>query len=127
MWERAIEVFHGPAPDIDRVFIHRDFYPGNVLWHRRQVSGVVDWEAVSIGSRSIDVAHCRINLLYDDLSRAELFRHEWEAVSGQVFDPWGDIVTVIGLLDGYRKNRPGERARYDIEEMLDRALTDIGA
>ena len=69
---------------------------------------------------------CRINLLYDDLSRAELFRHEWEQVSGQAFDPWADIITVIGLLDGYRKHRPAERARYDIEEMLDRALTDLG-
>ena len=38
MWERAIEVFHGPVPDQDRTFIHRDFYPGNVLWHRRAVS-----------------------------------------------------------------------------------------
>jgi aminoglycoside phosphotransferase (APT) family kinase protein len=127
VWERAIEVFHGPAPDNDQVFIHRDFYPGNVLWDRRHVTGVVDWEAASIGSRSIDVAHCRINLLNDDRSRAESFRHGWEAVSGQVFDPWADIVTVIGLLDGYRKNRPAERARYDIEEMLDRALTEIGA
>jgi aminoglycoside phosphotransferase (APT) family kinase protein len=127
VWERAIEVFHRPVPDTDRVFIHRDFYPGNVLWRRRHVTGVVDWEAASIGSRSIDVAHCRINLLYDDLSRAEMFRHEWEAVSGLVFDPWADIVTVIGLLDGHRKHRPAERAGYDIEEMLDRALTDIGA
>ena len=76
------------------------------------MSGVVDWEAASIGPRSIDVAHCRINLLYDDLSRAEVFRHEWEQVSGQAFDPWADIVTVIGLLDGYRKHRPAQRARY---------------
>ena len=126
VWERAIEIAHGPIPDNDRVFIHRDFYPGNVLWYRRHVTGVVDWEAASIGSRSIDVAHCRINLLYDDPSRAEVFRHEWEQVSGQAFDPWADIITVIGLLDGYRKHRPAQRARYDIEEMLDRALTDLG-
>ena len=126
VWERAIEIAHGPIPDNDRVFIHRDFYPGNVLWYRRHVTGVVDWEAASIGSRSIDVAHCRINLLYDDPSRAEVFRHEWEQVSGQAFDPWADIITVIGLLDGYRKHRPAQRARYDIEEMLDHALTDLG-
>ena len=119
-------MFHGAVPANDHVFIHRDFYPGNVLWNRRHVSGVVDWEAASIGPRSVDVAHCRINLLYDDLSRAELFRHEWEQVSGQAFVPWANIITVIGLLDGYRKHRPAKRARYDIEEMLDRALTDLG-
>jgi hypothetical protein len=88
---------------------------------------VVDWEAPTIGSGSVDVAHCRVNLLYDGLSRAELFRHEWEVVSGHPFDPWADIVAVIGLLDGHRKRRPAERARYDIEELLDCALADIGA
>ena len=71
-------------------------------------------------------AHCRINLLYGDLSRAELVRHEWKAISGQVFDPWADVITV-GLLDGnHHKHRPPD-ARDDIGVVLDRALTDIGA
>ena len=39
VWERAIEIFHGPILDDDRAFIHRDFYPGNVLWQRKMVSG----------------------------------------------------------------------------------------
>src|SRR5207302_9854607 len=42
VWERAIEVFKGPAPEPPRCFIHRDFHPGNVLWHQGRVSGVVD-------------------------------------------------------------------------------------
>jgi aminoglycoside phosphotransferase (APT) family kinase protein len=32
VWQRALEIFHGPAPDEPSVFIHRDFHPGNVLW-----------------------------------------------------------------------------------------------
>ncbi len=47
VWGRAIEIFHGPVIAEDRTFIHRDFYPGNVLWFRRRISGVVDWEAAS--------------------------------------------------------------------------------
>lgn len=99
MWERAIEIFHGPVLDDDRTFIHRDFYPGNVLWHRRTVSGLVDWEAASVGPRSMDVAHCRINLLYDGLDAADIFTRIWEQRTGRTFHRWADIATVIGLLD----------------------------
>ena len=83
VWERAIEIFHGPILDDDRAFIHRDFYPGNVLWQRKMVSGLVDWEAASVGPHSMDVAHCRINLLYQGLETAELFTREWEHTTGR--------------------------------------------
>ncbi len=45
IWARAIERFHQPTPDGagPAVFIHRDFHPGNVLWRRGSVTGVVDW------------------------------------------------------------------------------------
>ena len=127
VWERAIEIFHGPVIDEDRAFIHRDFYPGNVLWFHRSVSGVVDWEAASIGPRSMDVAHCRINLLYDDLYQAERFRQEWETISGHTFHPWADIATIIGLLDGHRRHPPAQRARHDIDTMLERAVSDLAS
>jgi aminoglycoside phosphotransferase (APT) family kinase protein len=125
VWERAIELFHGPVIDEDRAFIHRDFYPGNVLWSHRRVSGVVDWEAASIGPRSMDVAHCRINLLYADMYQAERFRQQWEAISGHTFHPWADIATIIGLLDSHRRHPPAHRARHDIETMLERAVSDL--
>src|SRR4051794_5431144 len=37
VWERAMAIFRGPALDRQRVFIHRDFHPGNVLWRRGRV------------------------------------------------------------------------------------------
>jgi hypothetical protein len=73
----------------------------------------------------MDVAHCRINLLYDDLYQAERFRQEWEAISGHTFHPWADIATIIGLLDSYRRHPPAHRARHDIETMLERAVSDL--
>jgi Ser/Thr protein kinase RdoA (MazF antagonist) len=36
--------------------IHADFYPSNVLVHDGQVSGILDFEAVSLGPRSADLA-----------------------------------------------------------------------
>jgi aminoglycoside phosphotransferase (APT) family kinase protein len=95
VWERAIEIFHGPILDDDRTFIHRDFYPGNVLWQRKMVSGLVDWEAASVGPRSIDVAHCRVNLLYQGLDTAESFTRGWEHTTGSAFHRWADIATII--------------------------------
>ena len=125
VWERAIEIFHGPVLDEDRTFIHRDFYPGNVLWHRRTVSGLIDWEAASVGPRSMDVAHCRINLLYEGLDTAEVFTREWEQHTGRTFNRWADIATIIGLLDSERRHPSSQRRRFDIEAMLQRAVNEI--
>jgi aminoglycoside phosphotransferase (APT) family kinase protein len=57
VWARAVGWFHRPAPASAGlgVFIHRDFHPGNVLWRRGRVSGVVDWASASIGPASVDV------------------------------------------------------------------------
>ncbi|MEO5900118.1 MAG: aminoglycoside phosphotransferase family protein, partial [Ilumatobacteraceae bacterium] len=63
MWGRAFEIFHGPNPTSDVGFVHRDFHPGNTLWHRQRLTGVIDWQAGCVGPASIDPAHCRINLL----------------------------------------------------------------
>ena len=112
LWERAIEIFHGPILDDDRAFIHRDFYPGNVLWHRRAVSGLVDWEAASVGPRSMDVAHCRINLLYEGLDTADVFTQLWEQHTGRTFHRWADIATIIGLLDAERRHPSAHRKRF---------------
>ena len=125
VWERAIEIFHGPVLDDDRTFIHRDFYPGNVLWHRRTVSGLVDWEAASVGPRSMDVAHCRINLLYDGLDTADIFTRTWEQRTGRTFHRWADIATIIGLLDTERRQPSAQRKRHDIETMLQQAVNEI--
>src|SRR6266851_2616655 len=59
VWERAAEISHGPAPRLPAVLVHRDFHPGNVLWRRGRVSGVVDWQAACTGPAVADVAHCR--------------------------------------------------------------------
>jgi aminoglycoside phosphotransferase (APT) family kinase protein len=125
VWERAIEIFHGPILDDDRAFIHRDFHPGNVLWHRRTVPGLVDWEAASVGPQSMDVAHRgRINLLYDGLDAADIFTRIWEQRTGRTFHRWADIATIIGL-DSERRQPSPQRKRHDIETMLQQAVNEI--
>ena len=77
-------------------FIHRDFHPGNVLWARGRVSGVVDWVNACAGPRGCDVATCRANLA--DLAgdrAADDFRAAYEALTGEAFHPYWDMACIL--------------------------------
>lgn len=62
LWERALELWHAGPPDHDRVFVHRDFHPGNLLWDHGALTGIVDWANACVGPAGCDIAHCRANL-----------------------------------------------------------------
>jgi aminoglycoside phosphotransferase (APT) family kinase protein len=126
IWERAVEIYHRPAPGGPRVFLHRDFHPGNVLWWRGTVGGVVDWAGASTGPPSADVGHCRVNLFPYGLAAAGRFTRAWENLAGASYHPWADIVTIIGLLDGLREEPPDQAERDVIEEVLAGAVTALG-
>ena len=80
--------------------------------------------AASVGPRSMDIAHCRINLLYQGLDTAEVFTREREQHTGRTFHRWADIATIIGLLDSERRHPSAQRRRFDIEAMLQRAVNE---
>jgi aminoglycoside phosphotransferase (APT) family kinase protein len=124
IWERAAEVSCGPAPVLPEVLVHRDFHPGNVLWRRGSVSGVVDWQAACTGPAVIDVAHCRVNLLTFGTGAAGQFTALWQNVSGAAYHPWADVVTIVGFLDDLREDWGSERLL--VEDMLARAVAELG-
>jgi aminoglycoside phosphotransferase (APT) family kinase protein len=124
LWERATEISHKPAPDLPAVLVHRDFHPGNVLWRRGAVSGVVDWQAACTGPAAADVAHCRVNLLTIGTDAAEQFTVSWQHAAGVAYDPWADIVTIIGFLEDLRDDWGSDRLL--IEDMLARAVAELG-
>jgi aminoglycoside phosphotransferase (APT) family kinase protein len=124
MWERAVELARDPVPSLPVVLLHRDFHPGNVLWRRGQVSGVVDWLGACAGPAAADVAHCRVNLLTLGAEVAERFTALWERASGTAHHPWGDLVTIVGFLDDLRDD--WGRERLLVEDMLARAVADLG-
>lgn len=123
VWERAIEIFHGPVPG-PRRFIHRDFYPGNLLWRHQRLSGVVDWESASVGPPAFDIAHCRLNFFYATPELADLLLIAWEQATGQSYDRWSDIAAIIGVLDGLREQPPSSSARRALEDALARAVSE---
>lgn len=127
VWRRAVDVFHEPVPNGDRHaprLIHRDFHPGNLLWQRGRLTGIVDWAATSLGPTDVDIGHCRANfLLYaphlaDDLAAA------WRDVSGVTYDRWADVAAIVGMLDDLRARPPSPRARDALEDALGHAVAD---
>jgi aminoglycoside phosphotransferase (APT) family kinase protein len=123
IWERAADVGREPAPDLPQVLVHRDFHPGNVLWRRGTVSGVVDWQAACTGPAVADVAHCRVNLLTLGADTAEQFTAWWQRESGAAYHPWADVITIIGFLDDLREDWGSERLL--VEDMLARAVSSL--
>lgn len=126
LWARALDVFHGPCLDPDRAFIHRDYHPGNVLWRRGRVSGVVDWQAASIGPRAADVWHCRANLLGGlGLDVADRFTAVWQSITGDTYHPWAEAVMLVDAMTWPAKR--GAQECRDLEALLARRLAELGA
>ena len=125
LWEQALEVFHGPRLDSDEAFIHRDYHPGNVLWRRGDVSGVVDWQSASIGPRAVDVVHCRANLA-GRFGRevADRFLDLWQERTGSEFHPWAEIVMLVDIFDWY-PNKQAEPILQDLEDLLEQRLAEL--
>ena len=61
LYQRAIEAVEHALPKRSRarVLCHEDFHPGNMLFERARLSGVVDWSSARVGPRSYDLAYCR--------------------------------------------------------------------
>ena len=43
--------------------LHRDFWPGNILWRDQKIAAVIDWEDGAIGSALSDLAECRSEIM----------------------------------------------------------------
>jgi aminoglycoside phosphotransferase (APT) family kinase protein len=124
-WERAVEIFHGPVPDGQHPLIHRDFHPGNLLWRRGRLTGVVDWASASVGPPSADIGHCRANLLFHAPELADELVTAWEDTTGTVYDRWADIASIIGMLDGLRQRPPSPAGRRAFDAAIERAVHDL--
>ena len=109
VWERAFDVLDAESPSEERLFVHRDYHPGNVLWEAGRVSGIVDWVNASVGSPWADVGHCRVNIA-SALGQqvADRFLDVYRAVSGSTDDyhPYWDISAAIGGLDEDADDQP---------------------
>ncbi len=98
-WETAIGCYYGLRPAGDRVFLHRDYHPGNVLWTGGTITGVVDWVSSCAGPPEEDVAHCRANLaIHLGQDSADRFLQIWQNLTGRPqYDPFYDLTSVLSF------------------------------
>ena len=73
-----------PAPTEEEIQqLNKHYWPGNVLWVRDRLVGVVDWEQPRLGDLVKDVATCRGDLwVLFGQAAADEFLHEYEQAAG---------------------------------------------
>ena len=129
----VVRVSHG--------LVHTDLWMGNVLWHRNEISGVIDWEAAAYGDPAIDVAYCRMDMrLFGMYEAADHFLRFYEAATGrrvEKLELW-ELVAAAGVLPnparwllfwravGYTWSTPDtvrSNLRRSVADALRRAMT----
>jgi aminoglycoside phosphotransferase (APT) family kinase protein len=94
--EPAIDAVCRELPKVantGRVVSHGDFHPGNLLWLRGRLSGVVDWSHARLAPRAFDVAYCRADLcVLVGPGAADRLRHHYERI-------WGGRVEDLPVFD----------------------------
>lgn len=124
-WERAIETVAGPPPSEPEHFVHRDYHPGNVLWVRGRLKGVVDWLDASMGPAGIDVGHCRTNLaMLHGVDVADEFLAIYRSVVGATSDhhPYWDLVSAVDLRHDLRDDDEPTLDRVRLDEFVAAAV-----
>lgn len=74
-------------PSVERrppTLIHDDYHPGNVLWHRGQISAIVDWTAPGLGQAAADACYLRLDVsLVRGLESGDAVVAAYEAAMGE--------------------------------------------
>ncbi|WP_282937297.1 aminoglycoside phosphotransferase family protein [Paenibacillus sp. RC67] len=110
LWDAAIRIIQGPAPEAKPCFIHRDYHPGNVLWAGEHISGIVDWANGCRGPAGVDLGHCRRDLaLLHGIPAADAFLSAYILHAGERFhyDPYWDLLALMDTLFGPPDVDPG--------------------
>lgn len=123
LWEAAFALWCDGMPAYRPMLTHRDFHPGNVLWTRGQLSGIVDWANACRGPAGCDVAHCSANLIaLAGPAAATEFVAAYEAITGEQHHPFWEVASVL-------ENEPAtwDRRLASDEARLATALDAVGA
>ncbi len=82
--ERTLKALDSLWPAMPgQTLIHTDYWPGNIVWSRGKLTGIVDWEIPALGEPAYDVAYCRQDLaMLFGLDAADRFLTHYQDASG---------------------------------------------
>jgi aminoglycoside phosphotransferase (APT) family kinase protein len=123
----------------EKTLLHGDYWPGNLLWLRQRLVGIVDWEQPRLGDPAKDVATCRgdLSILFG-LAAADEFVQRYAIARGAPPDNLGfwDVListwavreieqwSVVYPLLGRSELTPAI-ARQNIRKFAERALAAV--
>jgi aminoglycoside phosphotransferase (APT) family kinase protein len=99
-WRAAFAELATGVPAAPAGLVHRDLHPGNVLWARRRVTGIVDWVNAGSGSPAADLARCRANVaVLTDVATAETVLARYRDVTGRDLPDqrWWDLADLASI------------------------------
>lgn len=83
------------------VLLHGDMWNGNILWQRKRISGLIDWEDAFIGDPLVDLAGSRCDLVYTfGMETVEKFTNTYlreRKINTSDLPIW-DLVSVLWLV-----------------------------
>ena len=122
----AVEELRQTTEGSPAVFVHMDYWPGNVLWLDDRVSAVLDWDAAGYGDRALDVAYFRMNMYLRGIKEAaDIFLDCYEAEAGPVSNlGFWELATAARPLPNPAAWIPASREMGDSGATDDRADTD---
>jgi aminoglycoside phosphotransferase (APT) family kinase protein len=89
LWSSAIQLAAAEPSPSEARFIHRDFHPGNTLWEKGALTGIVDWTSASLGPPAADLGHLLANLaMLHGAEVASAARAAYLARVESTSDPW---------------------------------------
>lgn len=140
---RSIDAVQRYLPSLDGhqlSLLHGDFHPGNLVWRRNTLSGVVDWSMARLGPRWYEVAYCRadIALLLGVPAAKRMARHYMDISGSTPIDlPVFDLMCGLAArqhgsrwLHAYRQQGRTDTPRQfaaRVTPFLRQALAELGA
>ncbi len=108
------------------VFLHMDYWQGNILWLDGRVSAVLAWDAAAYGDPALDVGYFRMNMYLRGIKEAaDIFLDHYEAARGPVRNlGFWELACAARPLPDPAAWIPSSREMGDLGATDDRADTD---
>lgn len=123
--------------ETEAVFSHTDFWPGNTMWDKGELTAVIDWESPATGDRAMDVAYCSLDIRYLGMDKvADRFVTAYREAAGEDLDnyryweavglcrPMPDIARWVPAWKAMGRSISEEQARTRHSELIEQFLNE---